>query len=76
MGNPWDESKATTAPAERQTLRHELDALVAHLYGLTHDDFAHILSTFPLVFPDTAEGQARKETLLTVYDRFADVISG
>ena len=35
--------------AERARLRAELDGLVAHLYGLTEDEFAHILNTFPLV---------------------------
>lgn len=35
--------------AQRAALRAELDGLVAHLYGLTEDEFAHILSTFPLV---------------------------
>lgn len=38
-----------TDPAERATLRAEIDAIVAHLYGLTEDEFAHILTTFPLV---------------------------
>jgi hypothetical protein len=36
-------------PAERARLRAELDGLVAHLYGLTETEFAHILATFPLV---------------------------
>jgi hypothetical protein len=36
-------------PIERAKLRAELDGLVAHLYGLTEDEFAHVLSTFPLV---------------------------
>ena len=40
-----------TAPTERAVLRAELDGLIAHLYGLTEDEFMHILSTFPLV-PD------------------------
>lgn len=35
--------------AQRARLRAELDGLVAHLYGLTESDFAHILKTFPLV---------------------------
>jgi hypothetical protein len=35
--------------AERANLRAELDGLVAHLYGLTEAEFAHVLSTFPLV---------------------------
>ncbi|MFC3859220.1 helix-turn-helix domain-containing protein [Deinococcus antarcticus] len=30
-------------------MRAELDGRVAHLYGLTEDEFKHILSTFPLV---------------------------
>jgi len=34
---------------ERVRLRWELDALVARLYDLTEDEFAHILGTFPLV---------------------------
>ncbi|MCS7069240.1 MAG: hypothetical protein NZN28_11510 [Meiothermus sp.] len=38
-----------TDPAERARLRAELDAMVAHLYGLTEEEFGHILSTFPLV---------------------------
>jgi hypothetical protein len=40
-----------TDPAERAKLRAELDAMVAHLYGLTDDQFAHVLETFPLVNP-------------------------
>ena len=36
-------------PANRAALRAELDGLVAHLYGLTESEFAHVLSTFPLV---------------------------
>lgn len=36
-------------PGERARLRAELDGLVAHLYGLTEAEFAHILSAFPLV---------------------------
>ena len=58
-----------TEPAERQRLRDEIDALVAHLYGLTRDEFDHILGTFPLVFPDSDEGRARRAALLAVYDK-------
>ena len=39
-------------PFERQKLRAEIDAIVAHLYGLTDDEFAYILTTFPLVSDD------------------------
>ncbi len=41
----------TTDPAERARLRAEIDGLIAHLYGLTEEDFAYILTTFPVV-PD------------------------
>ncbi len=44
-----DHRDGATEPAERARLRAELDGLVAHLYGLTEDEFAHILGTFPLV---------------------------
>jgi hypothetical protein len=30
-------------------IRAELDAIIAHLYGLTESEFAHILKTFPIV---------------------------
>jgi hypothetical protein len=38
-----------TDPAERARLRAELDGLVAHLYGLTEEEFTHVLGAFPLV---------------------------
>lgn len=38
-----------TNPTERARLRAELDGLIARLYDLTEEEFAHILSTFPLV---------------------------
>ena len=41
--------QGATIPAERAKLRAELDGLIAHLYGLTETEFAHILNTFPLV---------------------------
>ncbi|MDP1605501.1 MAG: hypothetical protein Q8L93_02470, partial [Rhodocyclaceae bacterium] len=43
------ESHSVTDPAERTRLRSELDGLVAHLYGLTESEFAHVLTVFPLV---------------------------
>ncbi|MBP6802504.1 MAG: N-6 DNA methylase [Chloroflexi bacterium] len=71
MGTPWQESLAATDPGERQRLRDELDAIVAHLYGLTRDEFAHILGTFPLVFPNDTAGEQKKAALLGIYDEFA-----
>ncbi|MGZ8244476.1 MAG: Eco57I restriction-modification methylase domain-containing protein [Methylomagnum sp.] len=38
-----------TDSTERAQLRAELDGLIAHLYGLTEAEFAHILGAFPLV---------------------------
>lgn len=38
-----------TDPEKRAQLRAEIDGLVAHLYGLTEEEFAHILLTFPVV---------------------------
>ncbi|HUY87153.1 MAG TPA: DNA methyltransferase [Pirellulales bacterium] len=37
---------------ERIELRAELDAAFAHLYGVSEDDFAYMLSTFPAVHED------------------------
>jgi hypothetical protein len=34
---------------DRAQLRAEIDAYVAHLYGLSRDDFAYILDTFPVL---------------------------
>lgn len=38
-----------TDPTERARLRAELDGLVAQLYGMAEEEFAYILTTFPLV---------------------------
>ena len=38
-----------TDPAGRAKLRAELDGIMAHIYGLTEDEFAYVLTTFPLV---------------------------
>lgn len=43
-----------TDPVERGKLRAELDGLIAHLYHLTEEEFAYILTTFPLV-PDSVK---------------------
>jgi type I restriction-modification system DNA methylase subunit len=50
-----------TDPAERARLRAELDGLIAHLYGLTEEEFAYILTTFPLV------AQPVKDAALSAY---------
>lgn len=76
MGSAWDESCGATDPAERQRLRDEIDALVAHLYGLSRADFDHILGTFPLVFPNTDEGWRKRQALLDVYDEWTGRVQG
>jgi hypothetical protein len=53
-----DHRDGATEPAERARLRAELDALVAHLYGLTEAEFVHILATFPLL-PEPVKQAAR-----------------
>lgn len=49
----------------RAKLRAELDGLIAHVYGLSEAEFAHILSTFPLVAAEV------KEAALAEYRRLA-----
>lgn len=43
----WDKTKHDTG--DRAQLRCEIDALVAHLYGLNKEELEYILSTFPIV---------------------------
>ncbi len=43
----WDETKHDIL--ERAKLQCEIDALVAHLYGLNKEELEYILSTFPIV---------------------------
>ncbi len=60
-----------TDPGERSKLQAELDGLVAHLYGLTEDEFAHILTSFPLV-PEAAK-QAAMEAFKAFAPKSANV---
>lgn len=60
----WDE-------ARRAQLRAELDGLYAHLYGLTREELAYILETFPIVKrKDVARygTYRKKELVLAAYD--------
>jgi hypothetical protein len=52
-----EEIVGVTDEVERAKLRAELDGIIAHLYGLTEIEFAHILSTFPIV-PDPTKQAA------------------
>ena len=57
-----------THPEERAQLRTELDGMIAHLYGLTYEEFKHILGTFPLVKDEV------KEAALRAYNHFEQSI--
>ena len=60
---PWDEE-------ERRHLRARLDACYFHLYGLSRDDAAYILDTFPIVKrQDQAQfdGRYRTKDLILAY---------
>jgi len=62
---------------DRAQLRAEIDAHVAHLYGLNRDDFAYILDTFPVL--KRKEEQAfgefmSKRKCLEEYDRIALIL--
>lgn len=50
---------------ERIKLRAELDGMIAHLYGMTEEEFAYILTTFPIV------PQPVKDAALEAYREFA-----
>jgi len=46
---PWRPELAASRLSERARLRSEIDAIVADLYGLSVEEFAYILTTFPLL---------------------------
>jgi hypothetical protein len=54
---------ASRDPVEEMNEYTRLQALVARLYGLTHEDFEHILGTFPLIPEDV-----RRKALVTCAD--------
>ena len=56
----------------RARLRAELDGLYGHIYGLTRDELAYILHTFPIVWRKDQEryGEYRTKRMeLEAYDR-------
>ena len=56
---------AAKNPADRARLRAELDGIIANLYGLTEEEFAYILTTFPVV------PEATKDAALAAFREFA-----
>jgi hypothetical protein len=62
---------------DRAQLRAEIDAYVAHLYGLTRDDFAYILDTFPVLRKkeEKAFGEfMSRRKCLEEYDRLTPIV--
>jgi len=62
---------------DRAQLRAEIDAYVAHLYGLSRDDFAYILDTFPVLKRKELQafGEFRsKRKCLEEYNRLEKVL--
>jgi hypothetical protein len=59
----WDEER-------RARLRAELDGLYAHLYGLTRDELAYILDTFPIVRRKDEGKYGEYRTKRMVLDRY------
>ncbi len=62
-------------PERRFLLRAELDAAFFHLYGLSRDDTAYILDTFPIVRrnDEKANGEYRtKRVILEIYDAMTE----
>ncbi len=62
-------ANGVTDECERAKIRAELDEIIAHLYGLSEDEFAYILTTFPIVKEQV------KADALTAYREFAPLIS-
>lgn len=63
---------------DRAQLRAEIDAYVAHLYGLSRDDFAYILETFPVLKKkeEKAFGEfMSKRKCLEEFDRIGKVLN-
>ncbi|MCF8075208.1 MAG: hypothetical protein K9K87_03445 [Desulfotignum sp.] len=62
---------------DRAQLRAEIDAYVAHLYGLTRDDFAYILDTFPVLRKKEVKAFGEfmsRRKCLEEYDRLTPIV--
>ncbi|MFH1881651.1 MAG: DNA methyltransferase [Planctomycetota bacterium] len=63
---------------DRVQLRAEIDAYVAHLYGLSRDDFAYILDTFPVLKKKEKKAFGEfmsKRKCLEEYDRIGKIMN-
>lgn len=62
-------------PARRFLLRAEIDAAFFHLYGISRDDSAYVLDSFPIVRKndEKTHGNYRtKDAILEIYDGMAE----
>ena len=73
MKTKWNEKVAATTEEERNTLRAELDGIIAHLYGLTEEEFTYILTTFPIVVATQKQAALAEYKLLA--PQFASSLS-
>lgn len=48
-GETWTPESGAKNETERNRLRAELDGIIAHVYGLTEEEFGYVLGTFPVV---------------------------
>ena len=60
----WDEER-------RAHLRAELDAIYAHLYGLTREELEYVLDTFPIVRRKDAAKWGEYRTKRMVLEAYA-----
>ena len=65
MKTEWNEKAIVKTETERNKLKAELDGIIAHIYGLTEEEFTYILTTFPIV------AQAQKDAALLSFKKLA-----
>lgn len=73
----YDKNQDQRDTGDRAQLRAEIDAYVAHLYGLTRDKFSYILDTFPVLKrkeKETFGEYMSKRKCLEEYDRVATIL--
>jgi len=60
---------------DRAKLRAELDGMIAHLYELTEAEFAHILSTFPIVSDEVKQAALEEYQNFTPQVGYSEILS-
>ncbi|MFP3868503.1 MAG: Eco57I restriction-modification methylase domain-containing protein [Desulfobacteraceae bacterium] len=73
----YDHTPDRRDTGDRAQLRAEIDAYVAHLYGLSREDFAYILDTFPVLRKNEEKAFGEfmsKRKCLEEYDRLATIL--